>query len=82
MVYEFTDDTPHLQSALKWAKSTLVYEYAPYTDTYAHLLYQLGNHQEAIQWQEKAIGQTRMLLPDKKHLLEEELEKMKNGNLK
>jgi hypothetical protein len=80
-VYELTKDTPHLQSALKWSKATLAYKYAPYTDTYAHILYELGNHQEAIQWQQMAISQTRMLSPEKRQKLEEALRKMKNGDL-
>jgi hypothetical protein len=59
LYYEYVGiDKPELlQKALNWSKTSLSIDPVNpyYLDTYAHLLYQLGRKQEAIEYQEKAV---------------------------
>jgi thioredoxin-related protein len=69
-----------LEKALAWAKrSTDLVENSSNTDTYAHLLYKLGQKKEALIAQEKAIALAKKSNEDKAFVLylEEELAKMK-----
>ena len=77
---ELSHDQEFLGFALKLSEQTLRYNYPPYIDTYAQILYKLGGRKDAIDWQQKAVD-----LSDSLHQpgnqLKEVLEKMKNGTL-
>lgn len=87
--YENKVNDDLLKKALNWSKSSLVLEKNNpyYLDTYAHLLYRLGNKQEALKQQQLAVTKAT----DKKsgYYIEEDmlsnmkgdLQKMKAGTL-
>lgn len=87
--YENKVNDELLKKALNWSKSSLVLEKSNpyYLDTYAHLLYRLGNKQEALKQQQLAVTKAT----DKKsgYYIEEDilsnmkgdLQKMKAGTL-
>ena len=79
-ISELSCDKEYLGFALKLSEQTLRYNYPPYIDTYAQILYKLGGRKDAIDWQQKAID-----LSDSLHQpgnqLKEVLVKMKNGSL-
>jgi hypothetical protein len=55
-IFENVSDTNLLKSALEWSKYSLESEEVPMMmDTYANLLHKLGNQQEAIKWEQKAV---------------------------
>jgi tetratricopeptide (TPR) repeat protein len=57
-----TDNKEELTKALEWSKKEIERlgpahtDYGGAVDTYANLLYKLGNVQEALKWQEKAVA--------------------------
>jgi tetratricopeptide (TPR) repeat protein len=74
-IFETCKDMKCVEDALSWSKRSFSENQDPnFMDTYANLLYKLGRKEEAISWQEKAVG----LAKDKK-ALEETLNKMKKG---
>lgn len=76
-VFENCDDSACIAQALDWSKRSFVEkENAMYMDTYANILYKTGKKEEAMKWEEKAVG-----LADEanKKSLQETLDKMKNG---
>ena len=82
-IYEMTDDPEILGRILKWSKKTLVYEFAPFTDTYAHVLYKIGNKEDAIKWEKEAIiiNKTGRFSKPDNDTFQKELEKMEKGIL-
>ncbi|HKJ41138.1 MAG TPA: hypothetical protein VKA27_03545 [Sunxiuqinia sp.] len=80
-IYEISDDPEILGRVLKWSKRLLVYDDPRYIDTYAHILYKIGNTSAAVKWEQKAIDihNSRISIPNEK--LETELKKMKNHEL-
>lgn len=78
-IFEGCDDPACLKAAAEWSKLSLEKEKdAPmYLDTFANLLYRLGNKEQAIKTQEKAIS----LLTDatQKEQYVATLQKMKKG---
>lgn len=71
-VFENCKDMTCVKEALEWSKRSFKdIENPAFIDTYANILYKLGNKDEAIKWEEKAIalGGT----------YQETLEKMKKG---
>lgn len=54
-VFLKTSDKRALKRALAWSKEAIAENDPPNIDTYANLLYKLGNKEEAIKWQQKAI---------------------------
>jgi thioredoxin-related protein len=91
LIWEKINEVKELKRIIGWMagvvrrgeKATGFYsEYWPlYIDTYANLLYKIGETQEAFKWQELAVGKARELAIDKSDLrtIEENLEKMKKG---
>lgn len=74
-IFENCKDMKCVEEALAWSKRSFSENQDPnFMDTYANLLYKLGRKEEAISWQEKAVG----LAKDKKQL-QETLDKMKKG---
>lgn len=74
-IFETCKDMKCVEDALAWSKRSFSENQDPsFMDTYANLLYKLGRKEEAISWQEKAVG----LAKDKK-ALQETLDKMKKG---
>ncbi|MCF6401258.1 glycoside hydrolase family 2 [Chitinophaga filiformis] len=74
-VFENVSDTLLLKSALQWSKYSLEEEQAAMMmDTYANLLHKLGNQQEAIKWEQKAVDSD-----PRDMVFKETLEKMKKG---
>jgi tetratricopeptide (TPR) repeat protein len=80
-IFQYSNNKSELTKALGWSKESLKDEKAPnsnyaFIDTYANLLYKLGNQKEAIFWEEKALS----LCPaDEKSSYEATLDKMKKG---
>ncbi len=57
LIYTSTNDKVYLSRALNMAaKAKELYETASTLDTYAKILYKLGNKADAIAWEEKAIN--------------------------
>lgn len=91
IMFESVQDTVELKRIISWMagvmrrgeKQTDFYlKYWPnYIDTYANLLYKVGETQEAIKYQELAIAKSRELEIGKVDIeaFEENLEKMKKG---
>lgn len=91
LIWQGIKDTPELKRIISWMtgvvrrgeKATGVYtEYWPlYIDTYANLLYKVGDKNEAIKWQELAVTKSKELGLGKGDIktLEENLELMKKG---
>lgn len=79
-IYQLSSDKEHLGFALKLSEQTLRYNYPPYIDTYAQILYKLGGKKDAIDWQQKAVN-----ISDSLHMsgnqFKEVLAKMKDGSL-
>lgn len=74
-VFQNSSDPKLLKTALAWSKSTLTKLQDQFSmDTYANLLYKLGNKEEAIQWEEHAS----QAAPDDK-IYKDTLDKMKKG---
>lgn len=64
-VFLHLDDQTALRNALKWSAGVIQREPKPdYLDTYANLLYKLGDKEKAIEWEEKAVKAA----PDNKEL--------------
>lgn len=78
-IFEGCDDPACLKAAAEWSKLSLekVKDAPMYLDTFANLLYRLGNKEQAIKTQEKAIS----LLTDatQKEQYVATLQKMKKG---
>jgi len=54
--YEMVNEKSELEKALQWSKTTLDLNLTPgYMDTYAHLLFKLGNKEKAIAKEQKAL---------------------------
>ncbi|SFO26998.1 Glycosyl hydrolases family 2, TIM barrel domain [Chitinophaga sp. YR627] len=74
-IFENVSDTNLLKSALQWSKYSLETEQVPMMmDTYANLLHRLGNQQEAIKWEQKAVE-----AQPSEEVFKLTLEKMKRG---
>ena len=77
VIFEIATNTPLLNKALTWSKRSIEQDENPmYIDTYANLLYKLGQKNEAIKQEEKAIS---LLKEEDKKSYIETLEKMKKG---
>lgn len=77
-VFEHSGNTNHLNKALEWSKRSLQKEQiAAYLDTYANILYRLGNKTEAIEWQTKAVNAAKD--EEEKAIYQDALNKMKKG---
>lgn len=76
-VFENVSDKGILTSALSWSKRSVQQQEDPnFMDTYANLLYKLGQKDEAISWEQKALN----LAPDNaKQTFQTALDKMKSG---
>jgi tetratricopeptide (TPR) repeat protein len=79
-ISELSCDKEYLGFALKLSEQTLRYNYPPYIDTYAQILYKLGGRKDAIDWQQKAIDLSDSL-HQPSNQLKEVLVKIKNGSL-
>lgn len=79
-ISELSCDKEYLGFALKLSEQTLRYNYPPYIDTYAQILYKLGGRKDAIDWQQKAIDLSDSL-HQPSNQLKEVLVKMKNSSL-
>ncbi|WP_159638677.1 thioredoxin fold domain-containing protein [Sphingobacterium composti Ten et al. 2007 non Yoo et al. 2007] len=76
-LFEECDDKEALKVALTWSKLAVEKNDTGYIiDTYANLLYKLGDAKNAIVWQEKAVANTT---EDRRDELENTLDKMKKG---
>ncbi len=77
-IYEMTDDPEILGRILKWSERILAYEFAPFTDTYAHVLYKIGNKEDALKWEKEAviINKTGRFSKPNDDTFQKELEKM------
>ncbi len=76
-VFENCKDMTCVKEALEWSKRSFKDKEEPmFIDTYANLLYKMGNVTEAIKWQEKAIA---LVAEAEKASYRETLEKMKKG---
>jgi tetratricopeptide (TPR) repeat protein len=75
-VFEHVTDTAAIAEAAKWLKKVVAEDPwdAASADTYANLLYKLGNTSDAIVWQEKALK-----LDPQNSAIKENLDKMRNG---
>ncbi len=74
-VFENCKDMTCVKEALEWSKKSFKDREDPaFLDTYANIIYKLGNKEEAIKWEEKALA----LSSDKKSY-QEVLDKMKKG---
>lgn len=74
-VFLHLDDQQALRNALEWSEVAVKREPTPeYVDTYANLLYKLGETKKAIEWEERAVK----AVPDNKDL-SKALEMMKKG---
>ncbi|PWV55551.1 thioredoxin fold domain-containing protein [Chitinophaga sp. S165] len=55
-IFKWLDDRELLKAAIKWMREVVKRDYAGlYTDTYANLLYKVGENEKAILWQQKAL---------------------------
>ena len=76
-IFENCNDNEVLKSALKWSKMAVDKNGEGYIiDTYANLLYKLGDSKNAIIWQEKAVANSG---DDRREELVSTLDKMKKG---
>lgn len=74
-VFENCKDMTCVKDALEWSKNSFKDNNNPmYMDTYANILYKLGNKDEAIKWEEKALA-----LSGNDKGYQETIDKMKNG---
>lgn len=82
-IFLHSNDTAHLQDALGWSdkccknKDTTGFpNLALYFDTYANLLYKLGQKEEALLWEQKAIN---LATKFKQKIYRQIFDKMKSG---
>lgn len=76
-VFENCKDMTCVSEALEWSKRSFQDNNDPmFIDTYANILYKLGKKDEAIKWEEKALG---LVSAGEKKTYEETLNKMKKG---
>jgi thioredoxin-related protein len=76
-MFEECNDQEALKVALAWSKLAVERNEVGYiVDTYANLLYKLGDTKNAILWQEKAVSITS---EDRREELQTNLDKMKKG---
>ena len=76
-MFEECNDQEALKVALAWSKLEVERNEVGYiVDTYANLLYKLGDTKNAILWQEKAVSITS---EDRREELQTNLDKMKKG---
>lgn len=74
-VFEHCKDMACVREALAWSKRSFKDKEDPmFIDTYANILYKLGQNEEAIKWEEKALG-----LANNDKTYQETLDKMKKG---
>ncbi|HEX8677598.1 MAG TPA: hypothetical protein VF700_10285 [Segetibacter sp.] len=74
-VFENCKDMTCVKEALEWSKKSFKDNNNPmFIDTYANILYKLGNKEEAIKWEEKALA-----LAKNDKAIQETLDKMKKG---
>ncbi|UPK68006.1 sugar-binding domain-containing protein [Chitinophaga filiformis] len=64
LLFEKTKERRELEKAIEWSQKAINQETdqarkAASMDTYANLLYKLGNKTEALEWQEKAVAASR-----------------------
>lgn len=79
-IQKLTSDKEQLGFALKLSEKTLRYNYPPYIDTYAQILYKLGAKKDARDWQKKAVDLSeKMYMPNESY--KEVLLKMNNDSL-
>jgi hypothetical protein len=77
---QLSSDKEYLGYALKLSEQTLRYNYPPFIDTYAQILYKLGGKKDAIDWQQKAVDLSDSLHQPNSQL-KEVLAKMKSSSL-
>lgn len=76
-MFENSTDRDCLMAALSWSKKSIMEELnSAYLDTYANLLYKIGEREKAIQWQQKAI---ELASEDDRPIYQNTLEKMNTG---
>jgi hypothetical protein len=64
-----------VKEALDWSKRSFKDKENPaFMDTYANIIYKLGNKEEAIKWEEKALA-----LSNNDKSYQETIDKMKKG---
>jgi len=74
-MFQHSTDKTQLTIALGWSDSSIrLKPAAQYYDTYANLLYKIGKTDEAIEWEEKAIG-----MDARDPAMKKRLDKMKRG---
>jgi hypothetical protein len=79
-IQKLTSDKEQLGFGLKLSEQTLRYNYPPYIDTYAQILYKLGAKKDAMDWQKKAVDLSeKMYMPNESY--KEVLLKMNNDSL-
>jgi thiol-disulfide isomerase/thioredoxin len=76
-IFENLSNKTLLNQALIWSKKTLGKDNPAYLDTYANILYKLGQTKEAIEIETKVLNGTTD--QDEKKSYEETLDKMKKG---
>ncbi len=76
-VFQNCNDEACLQNALDWSKRSFEKESNPtFMDTYANILYRLGKKDEALEWEQKALG---MVSEADKPSYQQTIDKMKAG---
>ncbi len=76
-VFQNCADGTCLQNALDWSKRSFEKEQNPeFMDTYANLLYRLGKTDDALAWEQKALG---LVSDAEKQGYQQTMEKMKAG---
>lgn len=61
-VYKITNNAFYLDKALKWCEQSIKAALTPENaDTYAHILYQLGQKEAAITWEKTAIEEAKKI---------------------
>jgi len=74
-IFQYSQDKKELMAALSWSsKAVMMHPTANWMDTYANILYKLGQDKLSTKWEEVAIK----LAPDDKSI-KTNLEKMKKG---
>ena len=74
-VFENCKDMTCVKEALDWSKRSFKDKENPmFMDTYANIIYKLGNKEEAIKWEEKALA-----LSNNDKTYQETIDKMKKG---
>ncbi|MBN9297454.1 MAG: DUF255 domain-containing protein [Filimonas sp.] len=76
-VFENCPDMKCVKEALDWSKSSFKDNNNPaFIDTYANILYKMGNKEEALKWEEKAVS---LASENEKQTYQETIDKMKKG---